>query len=176
MAKKKMTVEKFTLKNVTLVYAPGLFEKSALNEGDEEKYSTKFIIDPKKNRKNLEALEDLMDDLKEEEYGPGKVRNLLSTCLKDGEDMEDEIFHGKMVFVASSKKRPVCVDEENEIVTQEDDVLYSGCKVDATVNVWAMNHEKYGKRMVGQLRAVRFVGDGDPIGGGSIDPETEFED
>ena len=176
MAKQEYTSQKFTLKNVRLVYAPGLFEKSAMNEGDEEKYSTKFMLDPKKNRRNLEDLEDLIDDLKEEGFGTVDVKGLRSCCLIDGDELENEQYHDHMVVSCSSKRRPVVVDENNEPVDAEDDLIYSGCYVDATVNVWILNHKKFGKRVCAMLRAVRFVKDGDSLSGSQIDAETEFED
>ena len=52
------------------------------------------------------------------------------------------------------------IDRDKTPLTEEDGKIYSGCYVNAIVELWSMNNE-YGKRICGNLLGVQFFRDGE---------------
>ena len=80
-----------------------------------------------------------------------------------------------MFLNASSDKRPPVVDKDLSPITAEDDVIYAGCYVNATVRIWAQDNQ-FGKRVNFALRAVQFAKDGEAFGQAPVNAEEEFDD
>jgi hypothetical protein len=58
-------------------------------------------------------------------------------------------------------------------LTEDDNVVYAGCYVNAIITLWVQNNS-YGKRVNAQLDGVQFAKDGEPFGAGGIDAD-EFD-
>jgi len=67
-----------------------------------------------------------------------------------------------MTIKASTKKRPLVIDRSKSPITEDDDIIYAGCYVNAIISLWAQNNG-YGKRINAQLDGVQFVKDGEPF-------------
>jgi hypothetical protein len=99
-------------------------------------------------------------------------------CLKDGDDFEYAGYAGNMSLKASSNKRPLVIDRDKSNLTEEDNRIYAGCRVNAIVELWAQNNT-YGKRINANLLAVQFYKDDEPFADGekaSINDFDAFDD
>ena len=73
------------------------------------------------------------------------------------------------------KGRPLVIDQTKSPLTQADGKPYSGCYVNATVELWAQDNS-FGRRINATLLAVQFVRDGDAFTGGSAPSADDFDD
>lgn len=153
---------------------PHLFTARAVNEGDKPKFSANFILDNDEHEDLIAELEDAIESVATEQW-KGKTPKNLKTCLRDGEDYADKDGYGDgtMFLTASTDKRPPVVDRDMSPIVEDDDKIYAGCFVNATIRLWAQDNQ-YGKRVNANLRAVQFVRDGDAFGAEPIDIENEF--
>jgi len=98
--------------------------------------------------------------------------------MKDGDEIGYDGYDNTMSFKASSQKRPMVIDRDKSALTEDDNRLYAGCYVNASVELWAQNNE-YGKRINANLLAVQFFKDGKPFSDGvsaSLDDFDAFDD
>lgn len=118
-----------------------VFEPSAINEGDDKKYSVAILI-PKKDKETIKKIEKAVAAAKEAgkvKFG-GKIPAGLKVPLRDGDiDREDdENYKGCYFINASSKSKPGVVDQDlNPILDKEE--FYSGCYGRASLNFYAFN-------------------------------------
>jgi hypothetical protein len=163
------TNTRFTLKNVRLSF-PSVFKKSVYN-GVEGKYEATFLVD-----KADEATKAKIDKAIEAAIKEAKIKVPSDKrCMKDGDEVEYDGYAGMWSLKASTNKRPQVIDRDKSPLTEDDDRIYAGCYVNASVDIWIQNNQ-YGKRANANLYAVQFVKDGDPFGAGSVDVSDDFED
>jgi len=74
----------------------------------------------------------------------------------------------------NAKRRFTIVDADRSILTAKDGRPYSGCYVNAIIQVWAQNN-KWGKRINAQIAGVQFLRHGEAFGGGRLAAPTEFD-
>ena len=86
-------------------------------------------------------------------------------CIKDGDEYDDEHYHGKFVLTAGSHTKPILLDQKGTIVSVDDGEFYPGVIVDALVSFWV--NVKGSNRVVGELHLVRKVEDGERLVGPS---------
>lgn len=166
---------KIKLNNVRLSF-PSIFRKAVFN-GKETKYEATFLLDKDKHADKIEEINEAIKSmiktgLKGAKLGPDKI------CMKDGDEIGYDGYDNTMSFKASSQKRPMAVDRDKSILTEDDNRLYAGCYVNATVELWAQNNE-YGKRINANLLGVQFFKDGKPFSDGvsaSLDDFDAFDD
>jgi len=165
-------MSKISLKNVRLSF-PSLFRKAVFS-GEETKFEATFLMpkdthdaDYKKIKAAVAAL--IKSDLKGAKLGPEKI------CLKDGDDIEYDGYAGNWSIKASNNKRPLVIDRDRSPLTEDDDRLYAGCYVNATIELWAQNNQ-WGKRINANLLGVQFVKDGEPFSDGTVASVDDFED
>jgi len=189
-----ITSEKIELKNVRLSFAD-IYKAKAFEVGQKPRYSASFLLDPsdKAHKKLIKLIKSEGDRIAEEEWGftvdqmlersnkkNKEVPKLKGTCFGNGDDL-DKVYDGydDMFFVRTSKLeddgRPTVVDTDMSPLTAEDNKPYNGCYVDATLTLWTQNNQ-YGKRINGNLRAIRFRSDGDAFGRPPIEAEDEFSE
>ena len=164
-------MSKIKIKNARLSF-PSLFRKSSFN-GEEGKYEATFLI-PKKG--NEEWYEETMAEI--EALKKDKKIKVASdkVFIKDGDDIDYDGYEGCWAVKASNNKRPTCLDRTRSAVTEDDELFYAGCYVNAVVEPWAQNNQ-YGKRINANLLGVQFVKDGEPFGdGGTSASEDDFDD
>lgn len=144
-----------------------VFEPSAINEGDDKKYSVSILI-PKKDLETLAKVKKAVEAAKQEGKGKwnGKIPPVLKLPLRDGdaERPDDEAYEGMMFLNASSKNKPGIVDENTDPVMSKDD-FYSGCFGRASVNFYAFNVSGNKGIAVG-LNNLQKLEDGDRLSGG----------
>lgn len=109
----------------------------------------------------------------------GKItsaKQLAQFALHDGEDKAQYAGFeaGKMYLSLNSKVRPPAVDRKGVPVAKEQGVFYSGCWVDAYIELWCQDNSN-GKGLNATLRGIQFVKDDTPFAGGKPMSLDEFE-
>lgn len=170
---------KIQLKEVRLTF-PALFEAKAVNGQGEAKFSASFLL-PKDHPQRAE-LERVIVQSAKEKWGETKYGDVLKQlkaadklCLHDGDSKGDYQGYAGSLFVnASNKVRPLVVDGNRSPLTAADGKPYSGCYVNAILEVWSQDNQ-YGKRVNASLLGVQFVRDGERLAGGGVAAADDFE-
>ena len=166
---------KLIIKNARLSFAD-LFTAVEKFGGD-PKFGASFLIDPKSDdgKANIAAFKEICHKLEKESFG-GNPLPTDKYPIKDGNDKDYDGWKDMMVISSSNKKRPKIVGRKRQTVAEGDiDAPYSGCIVNAVVDVWPMDNQ-YGKRICCSLEAVQFAADGDPFSAGGANIESDFDD
>ena len=164
-------MSKIILNNVRLSF-PSLFRKAVFN-GEETKFEATFLIDKATQGakiKEIKAAIDaaIKDGLKGAKLPADKI------CLKDGDDIDYAGYAGCMSIKASANKRPIVIDRDKSPLTEDDNKLYAGCYVNASLELWVQNNQ-YGKRINCNLLGVQFMKDGEPFADGVKGSLDDFE-
>lgn len=168
------------LRDVRLAF-PNLWKAAAPASGGEEAFSASFLLPP--DHPQLAELKKGLRELAKSKWGPkgdAVLKALESsdkTCLHNGDSKSDyDGFDGMLYVSARSKVRPSTWDGQRNETTQADGLIYSGCYVNASLELWAQDNS-YGKRVNAQLRGVQFLRKGDAFsGGGSAADADEFDE
>ena len=159
--------DRVLLENVRLSF-PSLFKPAVFN-GVEGKYQATLLI-PKKNA----ALKKKLDSMIAAVIAESKLKiPAEKLCLKDGDAVELEGYEDHWFLKASNGRRPTVINRDKTPITDQDNVIYPGCHVNAIVDFWIQNNQ-FGKRVNGNLYGVQFFNDGEPFGVGPIDVTDEF--
>lgn len=166
------------INNVRISY-PVLFRPKGFEGNDqaEKKYSAVFVLDKQKNKKDLRDIQNAIRAVIDEKWGDKRPKN-IKLCLIEASEKEGTYSNEEdlMLLSSSTPRRPPVVGKnpENE-VHEDDDEVWPGCFVNASVRFWAQDN-KYGKRVNCELRAVQTLAKGDRWGGPDpVDPNEEFE-
>ena len=163
---------KITIKNVRLSF-PSLFQK-AVFQGAETKFEGTFLLNKKTHAVSIKeiqaAIADLIkSNLKGTKLGADKI------CLKDGDESSYEGYADHMSIKAGNAKRPLIIDKDKTPLTEDDNRVYSGCYVNAIIELWAQDNG-FGKRINCNLLGVQFAADGEPFGdGGASASVNDFD-
>lgn len=149
------------VKNVRLSY-PHLFKPWGMNEGDDKKYSAKFLLDKKTHADDVKALGQHLVKLQTEAFKARVGNDKL--FLRDGAETGKEEMKDQWMISASESKRPDVLNRDRTRINEEDDIVYAGCFVNVLIRPWAQNN-KFGKRINANLLAVQFVKDGERFSG-----------
>lgn len=159
-----------------LAFADGIFEKKGIagDASSKPRYSCSIIIpEGDKQIDEIKALElELCKEhqWKSKEKGADAHKTLAKKdrlALHDGDDKQKyEGFPGNFYLSPSNDTRPTAVDRDKSPLTKDDGKLYSGCYVNAKVEIWVQDNN-YGQRVNATLLGVQFVKDGDAFGAGA---------
>jgi len=165
---------KLLLKNVRLSF-PSLFKTEQYAGEDTGKFAATFLI-PKSDVKAVKAIEDACAAALKEKFGD-KIPKGFKLPIQDGDEREYQGYADHVCIKASTKKRPTLVNRDKTPIVEEDGILYGGCYVNASLDVWVMDNS-YGKKVLASLNAIQFVKDGEPFASGSngADDFDELED
>lgn len=176
--------EKVVLKNVTLNF-PNLFKATSSPKYPTQKpsYSSQFVI--VKGSDAEKALNDAIEKVAKEQWGDKAEKKLkeyrpnkMKYPARDGDDMDDKPWAaGKVLLTAKRNEsvgRPVVVDQQKQPMLADDDRVYSGAVVNASVVVAAQTGDNDGIRC--QLIAVQFVKHGERLSGGPAATDSDFEE
>lgn len=179
-----------TLKNVRLSF-PRLFKAEQSTPDSKPKYSAAFLLDPSSDegKANLRNMVAAMKHACEAEWGNPEMYKTIKAdrvCIADGNSQVNQEtgevydgYHDMKAVKASSpeNRRPVTVDRRRRPVTEQDEVFYGGCYVNAVVRVYTVKgKEKGGNGVFASLEAVQFFADGTAFGAGPIDVDSVFDD
>jgi len=171
-----MQNDKIKMQNVRLSF-PSLFQTETFGGTSTGKYAATFILDKKEHAKTIKEIQAHIKEMVATEF-KGKGPSDDRICLKDGDDDVRPESEGKFTIKASTKKRPLVLNRDKTPVTEEDEVFYAGCHVNAIISLWAQNSKDFGKRINGSLDGVMFNAHGEPFGaaGISVDEFDAFGD
>lgn len=164
---------------------PALKEPKAGKDGGEAKFKATLLIDKSKYDIKKTKLWEVAIKVGKDHFGSafktdGKTwPKGFKTPFRDGDEEKDTTvqpeYEGTVFVGASSRKRPVCVDQELSPVGIEDieEVMYPGCY--ARFSVIAFAYDVSGNKGVSfALTAIQKVRDGERLGGGAHDVQSEF--
>ena len=152
---------KIMLKNVRLSFA-SLFKTEWYAGADTEKFAATFLIS-KSDTKTVTAIETACKQALVEKYGEGKVAKGFKMPLVDGDDKDYKGYQDHYSIKATTKKRPTLVNRDKTPIVEEDGILYGGCYVNVSIDLWVMDNS-YGKKVLASLNAIQFVKDGEAFG------------
>lgn len=157
--------------NDTTVYVQGRLSYANLltpraPEGQtEEVYSCAVLIDPK-DKEAIAAVEEATQNAIKKGIVAkwnGKTPKKFTKPLQDGDEKENESFHGWVFFNCKSKKAPAILDKKRVPITNADEV-YSGMWAIVCVNMFPFSAS--GNYGVGAgLNAVLKTADDEQLGG-----------
>jgi hypothetical protein len=160
---------KILLPRVRLSF-PSLFRFSTFGGDSTEKYDATFILDNAEHKTVIASIQSQIAVMVKEAF---KTKTLPADkiCLKDGSDSGREELEGKMVIKASTKKRPMVLGKDKAPITEEDNIIYGGCYVNAVISLWPQDNQ-WGRRLNASLLGVQFHSDGEAFGDAGIGAEA----
>lgn len=175
--------KKIMLHNVRLSYQH-IFKPTAFDDSQDAKYSATFIIP--KDHPDLPAIKRAYFEAGKETFASDFVGNTWPrgfTCsLKDADTETDSMgevlaeknpaYKGCYILEANSTRRPITVDRRKAAVTEEDDIIYSGCYVNASLAAAGYTYGKVKRGVKCYLNGVQFVRDGERFG---ADASNDFD-
>lgn len=161
---------KVLLKNVRLSF-PSLFNTEVYGGADTEKYAATFLIP--KSDKTVQAIESACQQALKEKYGD-KIPKGFKMPLVDGDDKEYDGYANHYSIKATTKKRPTLINRDKTPIVEEDGIIYAGCYVNASIDIWVMDNS-YGKKVLASLNAIQFAKDGEAFGSGGGNAADDFE-
>ena len=165
------------LKNARVSF-PHFFKKPIIN-GEEGKCGGAFMLHNEDHKALIDKVLGEVANISKEKF-KGKKLPDEKLCIRAGEDKGRDEYEGYHVISANSKGFPPVVAANGQTIIQdeEDSPIYSGCRVNAKIRLWAQDN-KYGKRINAELISVQFAGDDDPLDAGYVSAEqavSGFED
>lgn len=170
---------RLTVKNVRIAYAQGIFEARAAKPGDKPKFGAAFLFP--KDDPCVKELSAAVIKAANGKWG-AKAAEMLA-MLKAGDKLPIHSgdakatsagYAGNLYLNAGNAIRPLVLDANRSALTASDGRPYSGCYVNAIVEIWAQDNQ-HGKRINASLLGVQFVRDGERLAGGSIATADDFE-
>lgn len=169
------------LNNVRLAFED-LYVASAFKEGQQAKFGGTFIIEA--DNPGLVTLKNAIQSQGKEVWGDEaedtweSVKGQTNKCCfgsgklkKKNEGFEADNFW----ITAKNVSRPTVISKNKEPKLQgEAGAPYSGCYVNAIVEIYAQKGEYAGMRA--SLQGVQFASDGDAFAGGSVADTDDFDD
>lgn len=163
---------KIKLKNVRISF-PEIFKPGVKfnTYGGEFRFSAKSGIKEQLeeaiNAEGVSAFGEKWPSIKESLQTKGKM---LKVCSGKEKEYSDDFF-----FRAYNKARPEVRGRNAEVLTFEDRVIYSGCRVDIQLDVSAYQQKVYGPVVSVKLLSVQFRGDDEPLSSAPRAEEADFE-
>lgn len=161
-------MSKIKLGNARLSF-PSLFQTATFANESTGKYEATFILDKVEHADLIAKIKEAMSKIMKEDIKAKVPTDKL--CLKDGDESDRPELKGKYSLKASTKKRPLVITRDKTPITEEDNIIYSGCYVNGIVSLWGQNNQ-WGKRINAQLDGVQFAKDGEPFGEGGLDADA----
>ncbi len=169
---------KIKLTNVRLSF-PDLFEAKTVNGEGKPAFSASFLIDPADPQ--VKVINAAIDTVAKEKWG-AKAEQVLKqmratdkVCLHDGNLKQYDGYMDMLYISSRNATRPLVIDADKSPLTEQDGKPYSGCYVNASIELWAQDNN-YGKRVNASLSGVQFFKDGDAFAGGRAADVDDFDD
>lgn len=176
--------EKFNIENCRIAFANDLWVAKAIN-GGKPRYSASFLVPP--THPAVAKLRAVMDKVATDKWGtkaPAVMKALEAQdrlCLHDGNLKEYAGYPGNLYVSAARRPeegRPRMVDRSGNDITQESGIIYSGCRVIALLEIWALDNPQkpeFGKRICATVRGVQFFANDDRFSGSGTASDDEFQ-
>lgn len=173
------------LNNVRLAF-PNLFVATSISSGDgkpsKPRYSATLVLGP--DHPQLEEIRSAQRQVAQAKWrdkAPAIMKALDKQdklALHDGDTKAKyDGFEGNFFVSAGcpgDKPGPKVVDRDRSALAANSGRPYSGCYVNAIVDLWAQDNN-WGQRVNATLGAIQFFADGEPFGSGTPANTDEFE-
>jgi hypothetical protein len=173
--------QKLKLSNVRIAFAADLFVAKTQGDNPIAKFACTFLINP--TDPQIIAINKAIDAAATEKFGAKAamalkgMRATEKAGLRDGDLKTYAGYAGNMYLSASNTMRPTVIDADKTPLVLADGKPYSGCIVNASVELWAYDHPTGGKGISATVLGVQFVKDGEKFGSGSsVADADEFDD
>jgi ssDNA-binding protein len=179
---------KLLLRSVRLSF-PQLWEAAQVKEGEgKPAYSAAFLLPVDHPQiDEINAAIDAAGVEKWKEKGPATVAQLRAqdrVCLHNGDFKQQyDGYPGNWFINARNEAKPLVIDRipkkadgSANVLTEKDGRPYGGCYVNASIEIYAQDHPKGGKRVNASLKGIQFVEDGDAFSGGPPATPDDFPD
>jgi hypothetical protein len=170
---------KIKLNCVRLSFAQ-LFEAKTVNGEGKAAFSASFLISP--NDPQVAVINAAIDAVGKDKWGAKGETNVKAmraadkVCLHNGDLKANyEGFEGMLFISSRNPLRPLVIDTDRTPLVEADGKPYSGCFVNASIELWAQDNN-YGKRINATLLGVQFFKDGESFSGGAIASVDDFDD
>lgn len=155
---------------------PDLFVARAY-EDQPAKFSAVFLIEPgSENDKKIEAEILRVAKAKWGEKWQAKLKaitgNNMKYCYRPVGEKDYAGYEGLKFIKASNLSRPTVIDRDKTPLTREDGKPYSGCYVNASIDVFVNSKDG----ISASLKGVQFCRDGDAFTGGGVASPDDFDD
>jgi len=171
------------LKDVRLAF-PRLYEPVEYAAGDgKPRYDATFIVTPGSDaEKVIQKAYDEAAKVKFEKKCTSNLAmiktNLQKNCWYDGNLKEDlDGYAGNMILATHRSKKdgaPKIMRRDKSLIVSDAGEIYSGCYVNASVEIWAQTGENMGMRAT--FAGIQFLRGGDSFGGARKSDGSEFEE
>jgi hypothetical protein len=173
--------EKFNIENCRIAFANDLFVAKPIR-GGKPRYSASFLIPPTHPAvAKLRACMERVANHKWGAKGPSIYKALEAQdklCLHDGNLKEYAGYAGNL-YVSGARRpedgKPRVVDRNANDITQDQGIIYSGCRVIALLEIWAQDSTDFGKRINATIRGVQFFADDERFSGSGTASDDEFQ-
>lgn len=168
------------LRNVRLTF-PDLWTPVQFQGQGKFRYNATFLVP--KNSVHIKEIEAAIEQVAKEAYPSGKHTNFLAGvkgnsnkyCFLDGDIQDRDGYAGNMTLATHAEVRPRVCDRDPKVILEERDGRpYSGCYVNAEVDIWCQTKTYPGIRAT--LKGVQFYRDGDAFSAARPSAEDAFED
>ena len=158
------------VKNARLSF-PSLFQHAQYKGESLEKYECTLLVE-----KETPMAEQIQKAIKEAgTESLGKDWSKAKLCLQDGDDKDYDGYANMWALKATTKKRPLVIDRDKSPLTEDDNVIFAGCYVNAKISIYAYRNQN-GDFVAAQLEAVQFAKEGEAFGGGAGASIDDFDD
>lgn len=151
-----------------------VWEPSAIQEGQEKKYSASLII-PKSDTKTKAAIDNAIKLITDQVRAKnnGKLPAKFKLPLRDGDEErpDDEAYADSYFLNANAKNKPGIVDKNAKPIMDQDEV-YSGCYGRASITFYAFDSNG-NKGIACGLNHIMKLRDGEALGG-RASAESDF--
>lgn len=178
-------VGEVVLKRARLSF-PKIWKKEAATDDAEPKFGASFLMDPTtpEGKQNIRACKQAIEEVMLEKFKRKVTLKPGREGMRSGDDeISDKTgepyvgYEGMMVVTAKNKNKFPIVDRRKRPVSEEDDVIYAGCYVNAVIRFYAIEgKEKGGNGIFASLEALQFAADGEAFGGSTVDVDDYFDD
>ena len=165
---------KMTLSNVRLSF-PSLFNKAEF-DGLATKFEATFLMDKDSQAELINKVNKAIDKFLADKFPKGAPKSIKRTVFTDGDTKDYDGYENQMAFKGSNTKRPTVINRDKSPITEDDDIIYAGCYVNAIVDLWYSDHPKGGKQVLGNVLGVQFVKDGEAFGADTAAGVDEFDE
>ena len=175
---RRFIMAKVILKNVRIAF-PDLFVAKAIGDG-KPAYGCTFLFPREHDATKAitvaikEAAAARWGEKADAQLKAIKAANKL--CLHDGDEKPDyQGYPGNLFLSARNNARPTVIHRNKQPLTEADGVIYSGCRVNASIDIWAQDNQ-FGKRINASLQIVQLFDDVEQFAGGSRGNVDDFDD
>ena len=167
------------LRSVRLSY-PEIYKKGSYNGVENKKFSVSFLIDKTEQAEQIVAINKEIKSICDKNGWKMSDINPTYMAFKDVSNkktMEGKPYVGHdnmMGLTAKNKDKIVTLSYDKQIVTEEDNIFYGGCYVDAKVTFYT--HTISGKCIACKVTGIRFVKDGESFAGAEPTTADDFDD